>query len=74
MHAVFKFNLDLIFTSQRGRKIVQCFSDQYFDGYHFVNSVSTNTTALTSQCMMSMGGIVVVHAVFKCNPELIFTS
>ena len=76
MHAVFKFNLDLIFTSWRGHKIVTFFSDQYSDGYHFVNSISTKTTALTPQYMMSMnsGGIVVLHAVFKFNLNLIFTS
>ena len=27
-------------TSWRGHKIVQFFSDQYSDGYHFVNSIS----------------------------------
>ena len=25
-----------------------------FDGHHFVNSITTKTTALTSQCVMSM--------------------
>ena len=58
-----------------GHEMVTFFSDQYSDGYHFVNSISTKTTALTSQCVMSInwGGIVVVHAVFKFSLDLIFT-
>ena len=44
-----------------------------FHGLHFVNSITTKTT---SQCVMLMneGDIVVVHAVFKFNLDLIFTS